>query len=66
MQFLYCAVMGRRGFLSHFYFLGDIPYVRIDVQVSSLVQQAQDKNKKKYVLVAEKVASDNTGAGSCM
>ena len=43
--------------------IGDIPYVKIEVQVSSLMQQAQDKNKKKFITVAEKVHCDKTGAG---
>ena len=64
LSFLFCSYSFI--FPSFFFSSGDIPFVRIDIQVSSLMQQAQDKNKKKYVLVADKVASDKTGAGSCM
>jgi len=42
---------------------GDIPYVKIEIQVSSMMQQAQDKNKKKFELIADKVLCDKTGAG---
>jgi len=42
---------------------GDIPHVKIELQVSSLMQQAQDKNKKKFILIADKVPCDHTGVG---
>jgi len=43
---------------------GDIPYVNIDIQVSSLAQQAQDKAKKTFVQIAAQVHSDKNGLGN--
>jgi len=42
---------------------GDIPHVDISIQVSSFKQQAQDKAKKSYVKIAEKLTVDHDGIG---
>jgi len=43
---------------------GGIPYVKIAIQVSSLMQQAQDKAKKTYVTIAEQAKTNGDAIGT--
>jgi len=42
---------------------GNIPFVNIEIQVSSIIQQAQDKAKKSYITIAEKIETSKDAIG---